>query len=130
MILKKLKKISDKLNITNSVFASVEIVINSEKERIYNFVLVKYINNKIKILEKQPELTNFNELLKFLKKKYPVIITLNGKGILIKKIAVNSKLKNEEIFRQVFPNAKLDDFYIQKFLGHITLFLLAFQPFD
>ena len=116
MILKKLKKISDKLNITNSVFASVEIVINSEKERIYNFVLVKYINNKIKILEKQPELTNFNELLKFLKKKYPVIITLNGKGILIKKIAVNSKLKNEEIFRQVFPNAKLDDFYIQKFI--------------
>ncbi len=56
----------------------------------------------------------------------PVCITLNGKGILHKKITVAENDDDEYILNQLLPGANIKDFYLQKVVAHNnTLFVSA-----
>ncbi len=47
--------------------------------------------------------------------KAPVCLVLNGKGIIHRKITVNTSITDADIIRQIIPNANPEEFYVQKY---------------
>ncbi|MBL7884742.1 MAG: hypothetical protein JNL69_11780, partial [Bacteroidia bacterium] len=53
-------------------------------------------------------------IIKLIDKKIPLIITLNGKGILHKKINISENEDDKSLLGKVFPNANINEFSFQK----------------
>ncbi len=101
--------IKDKLGL--SEFISVEIILKEENKCVFQLLHVKLNGNSLSIENKQINLESFDELKEHLKKKTPLVLTLSGKGILIKEF--DDLDKEQNIIRQILPNANADDFSSQ-----------------
>ena len=97
---KLFSEIKNSLFETNKIL-SLEIVIKSNELELKGIILKKK-NNKIEVVQTLTDL-NFEEW-----KHLPVILTLSGKGVLLKR-AENSVEKVK--IRNVFPAIKEDEFY-------------------
>lgn len=91
----------------------IEIEISNENEYVYRLILLKREKNNILIEQKKEHISNISEIKDLIPKDQLVSISITGRGILLKKIErINN---NTQIIKQVFPNAKPDNFYIQQY---------------
>lgn len=87
----------------------VEIEIISNLEFHYRVVLLQ---KKNRLLVKSETFVSIDELLKSLDKGIPLVISIDGKGVLHKKL---SNKDVTELLSSVLPNANNDDFFVQKY---------------
>ena len=93
----------------------LELMISPEGNYVWNFVTIKKTRNKVQILKSGSGITELKKLLSLIDTKLPVLLTVNGKGIIHKGI---SRLKDdsyESSFIKILPSGKIEDFYIQLF---------------
>ena len=92
----------------------IRIKISPEGKCIFDFV--KLVKTK-SILNKQDEkieLESIDELIEKIDKKSPISISVEGKGVIYKKIENAETLTDQQIIVNLLPNAVASNFYIQK----------------
>ncbi len=94
-------------------YASIDLYLLPDNEIEVNLLIIKKIKSKLVFEKKISEIDSFDELFGHLKKNIPIVLTINGKGILCKK---TENLQNDtELIKQVLPNATTKDFEFQYF---------------
>ncbi|GAL85652.1 hypothetical protein Solca_1567 [Sporocytophaga myxococcoides] len=93
--------------------AGIEVISSSEGKYMFNCVLLSVKNNIAQIELKEKEVDDFEKLKLFIPQDIPLFLTLTGRGILHKNVK-DEYSDDTQIFNQIFPNAKLTDYYIQK----------------
>jgi hypothetical protein len=96
---------------TLQTFTSVEIVIDNEHEICCSLLVMQLKDQKLVFEKKIISIDSYDELFQHLKKNTPVVLTLNGKGILCRKL--ENPVKDQGIVKQILPNASANDFLIQ-----------------
>lgn len=96
-----------------SEVCALEILFN-ETETLYHFTLLKNKNNRIEIVNKGT-LKSLDELPKhILKSKIPLIIVLNGKGVIVKKIQlIDYNQDLNDIIESNLPALNKEEFILQ-----------------
>lgn len=91
----------------------VEIIYNTKDS--FTVIATELISSKNGI-ETGRKYTNITieELAKENSKKLPIYLSLNGKGIIHKKVKTHEKTTPQELLNQVLPNANLKEFYLQQ----------------
>jgi Tfp pilus assembly protein PilN len=98
-----------------SEVCSVEVCFN-ENSVTYQYLILKKNGNKLSITEKGTSFENLILPARVLKSKIPVIVIINGKGVLFKKIEVSeSEVDVESVVNAAFPAINIKDFYGQVF---------------
>lgn len=113
-----LKKLKEKIT-GFSKCAGVEAILLGDAV-CYNFILLEKKGSLISVLEKKENLSDINELKALIPKDTPVALAVNGRGILHRKL----KEEGDEAYllSQILPDAKVQDFYIQKYISGSQLF--------
>lgn len=109
------KWIPEKLLI-NSTVCGIEIVINDEGYSLF-YCLLKNKNNKLQVI-KSGSCTDYTHLPEIIiKDKIPVSVVINGKGIITKKLVLNTEteINQPDFIQQNLPAFQSDDFFIQLF---------------
>lgn len=99
---------------SSSVITGVEVVVKSDNEFVFNVVTIERKNESILVINKINNATEIQKVIEALDKKSPVVMVVNGKGIIHRKLQANNR-QGASLISAVLPNAKEDDFYIQKF---------------
>lgn len=100
--------------LVKSQVAALEFCFGNAQVNLY-YALLKNKNNKVELTE-QSQLRDVTELPAHLQKnKIPLVLVLNGKGVVLKKInlASTTALSVEELIRENLPAINTADFYIQ-----------------
>ncbi len=93
--------------------AGIDINILKDNEFIFQYVQLKKNKQAIIIDDQAKEIDDVETLKQRINPKDPVILNISGKGIIHRKIK-NEELTEEETLQKVFPNASVDDFYVQQ----------------
>jgi len=80
------------------------------------FLLVSRQGNKVDFEKGRQMVGNLVEVLDSLPKKYPVALSLTGKGVLNKHVEVDAGDGNKALFGYAFAAVEQKDFYVQEFL--------------
>jgi hypothetical protein len=102
--------------------AGVEAILNQEGI-VFNLLVLEKKKSLISIVSKEEGIKDSNELIKLIPKDTPVALCLNGRGIINRKIPDGTYKHDIEILSQVLPNAKVEDFYIQKIQSFNSIFI-------
>ncbi|QEL00398.1 hypothetical protein FKG96_06105 [Olivibacter sp. LS-1] len=95
------------------LLAAVEATF-AEKGLLMQLVLLKRKGNAIEVLRREGDIPTVEKLLSILPKGVPIALSLNGKGI-IHRFVRSVDLKDDmDLLRLILPNAKKQDFYLQK----------------
>ncbi len=111
--MRSLMKLNENLFTRPLIFSCVEVECRADNSYQFNYLTIKRVNNKIKIIDKEKEIDSFAELKKHLKKDEPIAIAITGKGVLIKKIDDLKQQDDIDYLKYVLPNATLNDFILQ-----------------
>jgi Tfp pilus assembly protein PilN len=93
--------------------AGIDINILKDNEFIFQYVQLKKNKQAIIIDDLAKEIDDVETLTQRINPKDPVILNISGKGIIHRKID-NEELTEEEMLQKVFPNASVNDFYVQQ----------------
>jgi Tfp pilus assembly protein PilN len=94
--------------------AGVEVVLVSDGSIVFNATVLVKNMSAVEIEISKAGLLSYEELKSFLPAKIPVVLVLNGKGIIHKKVNCLEADTDNTLLQKVFPNTNTDDFYIQK----------------
>ena len=94
-----------------SRIAGVELL-NSSDGVVYHLAILERKKDLLSIVEKQIHCKSIEELSKQIDKETPIILSIDGKGVLHKTISAASTNRVQQL-GQVLPNASLDDFHLQ-----------------
>lgn len=102
-------------NISKSKSATgLEIIILADGTYEINVVVLKK-NKSTLVTEKQKAgIISFEEAARIVDSNSPIILILNGKGIIHKKVSVEENDTPAKSLNKVFPNANLNEFNIQE----------------
>lgn len=103
--------------LTKSTVCGLEIILNDSGYVVYYSVLKKQ-NNKLQIAE-SGKAESVNQIPKsIIKDKTPIVLLINGKGVITKKVIVNSneEISNAEFIQDNFPAILVNEFNIQAHL--------------
>ncbi|SES20417.1 hypothetical protein [Pedobacter rhizosphaerae] len=93
----------------------VEIKFLSDGKYSCRYALLQKKGNAITLDKHKVVEGNLKTILESLPKNYPVALTITGKGIVNKSLAVQENHTVEEIFAAAFPAIEKKDFFIQAF---------------
>ena len=79
-----------------------------------NLVVIKKQKTTLVAELQKEEITSFEEATKLIDPKLPLILLINGKGIIHKKVNVNETDTPATLLNKILPNANLDEFIIQQ----------------
>ncbi|OFY82848.1 MAG: hypothetical protein A3F72_01820 [Bacteroidetes bacterium RIFCSPLOWO2_12_FULL_35_15] len=103
----------ENINRSKSVIG-IEILLLPDASYEINLVVLKKEKTNI-ITEKQKEgIKDFDELATHIDPKLPLVVLLNGKGIIHKKVTFVENDTAATLLNKVLPNAKLTEFSIQQ----------------
>lgn len=103
------------MSLSSGITACAGAEVNIGSDGTYAIRLVEIVLQKKLIqIEKKKEYKVSLDQLKSIGIKGPLAITLTGKGVLIKKTA-KLEVVTEQSVRHLFPNFKLEEFYLQHF---------------
>jgi hypothetical protein len=105
--------------------AGVDCVIKQDGTLSFTAVILTKKGSKIILGQKSEAGINFERLKVFLKKEIPIALTVNGKGILHKKLS-RANDKEDIGIESVLPGAKADDFYLQQMEGYNDFQFISF----
>jgi len=94
--------------------AGVHMFLKPDGSAEYSLVLLKKKSSKIQIEKRELDISDFDTLMHFVPKSVPVILTIEGKGIVNRRVNTENLVSETEIVSRVLPNAKPAEFYIQK----------------
>jgi hypothetical protein len=104
--------------LTKSTVCLVDIVV-SDSGAQYNYLIVKQSSSKLELVKSGTSLRL--EEIQELSKKFssPVLLCINGKGVIIKKATWNpgANMEIDEIVKQNLPTINANDFFIQLYAG-------------
>jgi len=92
---------------------------------VYNVMLVSKKQNQLK--KKQIAFQTQPPLKKILKRDYPVVLLINGKGIISKKLEKKGEPTHQSVLNQLLANAHLDTFSLQYFQFSNKIVASAFR---
>jgi len=107
-----------------SMAMGIDITLTADAGYLINVVFVKKIKSALHIEKKVEGIKSFEELGKIANPKAPFIVSVNGKGIIHKKIKVNESDNDTTLLNKALPNANSDDFEVQKTqINEVDVFL-------
>lgn len=98
----------------SSIVTGLEIVILTDGLYEMNLVILKKNKQKLSIEKQQQGIDNFEDAAKFIDTKYPVVLILNGKGIIHKKVSITESDNPVTLLNKALPNANPNEFNLQK----------------
>lgn len=108
-----LQNFKDKI-LKHDKIAGVAAKINTDSSVQYSYVLLTIEKGKIKLVYQAKHWLSVEELKLELPNDYPIVIQIDGKGLLHKKLDENIA-NDSKVVSKIIPNAKDDDFYLQQF---------------
>ncbi len=94
------------------VYLSIEVMINDEG-RSYNYLKIQRKGDNIKIVDRRCDINIITEIVNKIETGTRVIITINGRGVLVKKIELkDQKIDKHVLLSKFFPHANEGDFII------------------
>jgi hypothetical protein len=91
----------------------VEVIFNTKENYTLIAVELRSTNEGVEVVRKFTDIT-LAELAKENTKHIPIYFSVGGKGVIHKKIKAEDTASDQELIGQVFPNAALKEFYIQR----------------
>lgn len=79
----------------------------------YDYIELSKIKSTINISNRRSSVANISDIIELISTSVPVIISVDGKGVLHKKCRNNDGDNDTIIFNNLFPNIDLNDFYYQ-----------------
>lgn len=91
----------------------VSVHLQQSGEALCSALLLKRVKNNI-VAENTAEGKPLSEIIPSLSKSQPLCLTIDGRGIIHKKVQATPDTRLPDLLQQVLPNATLADFYVQK----------------
>lgn len=95
----------------------LDIRLLGEEKYETNWVHIKEDKGSVQIISSYSNTIGLDELKEVLPKNVPIALTIDGKGILHKKVEGGPTKDLNVLLERAFPNGKLSDFYIQQYPG-------------
>ncbi len=95
------------------ISAGIECLIDIDGKKLFNFVLLQRKKNIISIINRGKSIENLEDLFEFVNSNIHISIVISGKGFIFKKIAIDKSNSWQEVLDKCFPNADVNEFYIQ-----------------
>ena len=108
-----LKRVTEILPSRVIKVAGINVMIGNDNNLLINALILSNAKGKIDIEQQYDNINDLNELFEQITPNIPLVLNIDGKGIIHKKI-VSKDREDATLINQVFPNANTDDFYIQK----------------
>ncbi|MEZ5199169.1 MAG: hypothetical protein R2764_23140 [Bacteroidales bacterium] len=110
-----MKNIFDNIGfLKNKQLGCIEVSLRDDNSCIYHLVLLKQEKNKINLEKVVCSIESFEELYSNLSRNIPLVIVFTGKGIIFRDITSTDNENDVDILRKILPNAKFEDFYVEK----------------
>ena len=91
--------------------AGVEVLLSAGGE-LYNVVVVEKKNDKVQIVSTEQGL-DFEQFKQKIDKNIPLFLSVDGKGVLHKKLSFTEEENNAQLLSKVLPGADEQQFYVQ-----------------
>lgn len=91
----------------------VELIFIAKDNYVLNAIELAQQKDKLEIVHRM-ENTSFAEIANLNTKRLPVYLSIDGRGVINKKLLVNEHSGDQELINQLLPNATLKDFYLQR----------------
>lgn len=98
----------------------VELLLEEGELLTANLAVVKRTGTKVHFVSGEYGLTSLESVKEHIPEGTPVVLAVGGKGIIHRAVAVTN---DGDALKQVLPNAKSDDFYIQRVETEANIFL-------
>lgn len=109
-----LKKVDFKIIIQSKTAVGVEVILLPENAYEINVVILKKVKSILAIEKQKEGIVSFEELAQFIDPKLPIILVLNGKGIIHRKVTFSENDTQVTLLNKVLPNANLNEFDLQQ----------------
>ena len=103
--------------IKGSAIIGLEAIILPDGKVAYNAASLLKSKAAVEITATLERETSEEILTRFLSIKQPVLLVINGKGLLHKKVQFSAQDTTKTLLQKVLPNANEEDFYVQKTHG-------------
>lgn len=114
------KKFDFENTIKSKTVAGIEIILLSDHSFEINCVVFKK-NKSVLQIEKQREgIKTIEELINYVDVHLPVVLVVNGKGIIHRKVSFSENDTISTLLNKVLPNANNNEFYFQETEIHST----------
>lgn len=110
------KNIADIIAKVNTV-SGIEITLLPDGKSFFCLSIISYKKGKIHIESQRTELLNDEKIKDCVSTKYPLLISIDGNGVLYKKVKSGKEDTLGLMASTIFPNANALDFYIQTSLA-------------
>lgn len=100
--------------IKNKVATGVEIILLPDGAYEINVVTLKRNKSEVVIESKLSDIKDIPALSNVIDKKSPIILVINGKGIIHRKVSLSESDSLSAVLNKILPNANINEFYIQK----------------
>lgn len=107
------KKLSEDI-IKSKTATGVEIILLPDGGYEINAVILKREKSEVVTKTRSSGIKDISSLFQIIDAKSPIVLVINGKGIIHRKIAVAENDSLSAVLNKVLPNANLNEFYIQK----------------
>ena len=87
--------------------AGVHVRWVSAQQCVYTLCVLRQRKQVISVVDKRADITSLDELLNYLTSDVPVYLTVEGKGVLVRKVAD----ERDDFLREIIPDAQAADFY-------------------
>jgi hypothetical protein len=94
--------------------AGLDLWIEADGTARWNLVVLKKDKSSVKPEISKSGITDLEELKSLIPKNTPVLLNIQGKGIMHRKLPVSENDTETLLLQKVLPNAALQDFYVQK----------------
>lgn len=93
--------------LASKTVAGVHVRWVSAQECVYTLCVLRQEKQVLTVATKQADITNVEALTKHLDPKVPVYLTVEGKGVLVRKVAEET----DSFLQDIIPDARPEDFY-------------------
>lgn len=107
--------------IQSKKFAGIELILEGDGYKL-NMVVLKRTKGEIHIIKSKVGISDIEELKKEVSEEIPIYLTLNGKGILHRKLEEINSENYSQVLNAILPNSSLNDFYLQTFESNQSTF--------
>ena len=113
----KLLKYEIPINIKSIYGLNIELL--SDGSRRYSVVGIRKRKNEVEIVQNKDNV-DWETVTNSINNNSKLVVNISGKGILHKRLAIDSEISHKDLLHLLMPNAKNDDFYLQKVMNEKT----------
>ncbi len=100
--------------VKNKTAIGIEIILLPDNGFEINAIVLEKEKSLLRVVKKINAVSSISELATIIDLKMPLILVINGKGIIHRKVNINDTDTTTTLLNKVLPNATKADFYIQQ----------------